>query len=214
MEQSTEVKRSAAPDAIVVLPAGMMPLDSGKTAWRSTTYEENDAFGTLGGRDRVEAAALLVARYPNAYVVTLSHTAGRPEPSLGSVYAEELCALGIPREKLIAEASSNTTQTGLRAALDLAKRRGWKRLMFVSSGFHISRVRAFLERERSDIAVDCVASEPVLSAADPSFALHFAAVQKTAAYQNRLAAEQRGIQAIRAGTYRPAPKKDKREREV
>jgi hypothetical protein len=27
--------------------------------WRTTTYEDSDAFGILGGRDRVEAAAVL-----------------------------------------------------------------------------------------------------------------------------------------------------------
>lgn len=201
---------SMTPDAIIVLPAGIMPLEAG--GWRSTTYEESDAFGTLGGRDRVEAAALLAKKYPNAYMVTTSHTLGRATPSLAEVYARELCELGVIRERIIEEESSNTTQAGLRAALQLAEKRGWGRLLFVSSGFHIPRIIAFFHREKSCISTEFISSESVLSTVDPAFAAQFAAVRKTAAYQARLASEARGLEALRAGFYHSASTEDKKER--
>lgn len=202
------------PDAIVVFPAGIVPLDETGTKWRSTTYEENDAFGTLGGRDRVEAAALLVRRYPNAQLVTISHTLGRPAPSLAQVYASELRSLGVAAEKIRMEESSNTTQMGLRAALRLAKQNGWERLLFVSSGFHIPRIRAFLRTEGTSCMVECIASEPLLAEADQTFASRFSAIQRTDAYRKRLAAEARGIKALESGTYRSAGVEDKEERKA
>ncbi|KKW43451.1 MAG: hypothetical protein UY93_C0002G0047 [Parcubacteria group bacterium GW2011_GWA1_56_13] len=202
------------PDAIIVFPAGIVPLNDVKTEWRSTTYDENDAFGTLGGHDRVRAAALLARRYPTAAVVTTSHTLGRPAPTLADVYENELIGLGVARERILKEESSNTTRAGLVASLELARRKRWKRLLFVSSGFHVPRIRAFLEQEHNDIDVKCAASEPLLSAADPSFAAQFAAVQDTPAYKKRLVSEERGIQAIKSGDYRSASAEDKLEREA
>lgn len=207
-----EQNKTIIPDAIIVLPAGIMPLPNG--SWRSTTYDESDAFGTLGGRDRVEATELLAKQYPDAYVVMTSHTLGRSTPSLAEVYAQELYELGIIRKRIIKEESSNTTQTGLLAALQLAEKRGWSRLICVSSGFHIPRIRAFFEQEHSNVAVEFIASEQVLMAADKRFATRFATIQKTVAYKKRLAAEAHGIAAIRNGTYRSAPTEDKKERSV
>ena len=200
------------PDSIIVFPAGVMPLPGG--GWRSTTYKESDAFGVLGGRDRVEAAALLAEQYPDAYVVTTSHTLPRKNPNVAEVYANELIALGMEQKRIVKEESSNTTQAGLRAALHLAEKRGWTRLVFVSSGFHIPRIRAFLEQEHSGITVECVASEPVLAAADPAFQKTFDEVKKTPAYKLRLQSEARGLEALKRGDYKPAGGEDKRERAV
>lgn len=199
-------------DTIIIFPAGIMPHENENGAWRTTTYEESDAFGTLGGRDRIEAVALLAKQHPKAYVVIPSHTSRQTVASLAEVYAQELCELGVSSERIIMEESSNSTLAGLRVALQLAKKRGWKYLVGVSSGFHIQRIRAFFEQEHSNVMVEFVASEQVLTSADPGFAERFAAIQKTTAYQTRLAAEARGIAAIKSGTYRPAPIEDKLER--
>ena len=40
--------------------------DNGEVSYRSTTYDDRDAFGVLGGRARVEAAALIAKKYPEA----------------------------------------------------------------------------------------------------------------------------------------------------
>jgi len=190
------------PDAIIVFSAGVMPLTGG--GWRTTTYDESDAFGILGGRDRVEAAALLAEKYSSAYLVTTSQ-----------VYADELHALGIKQRRIVVkEEPSPTTQAAIAVALRLAQEKGWKQLLFLSSEFHLARIKAFYEQTKSDIKVTIVSSESVLARHDPAFAERFEEVKKSLAYQNRLAAEARGIVAIKNGTYRAAPVEDKKERSV
>lgn len=203
------------PDAIVVLSGGIVPITKdGQTHWRSTTYEEGDAFGPLGGRDRVEAAALLAKKYPGAYLVTNSHRLGRVAPSLAQVYAEELRALGVGEERIVQEERSSTTGTAVAASLEIAQEKGWKHLLFVSTGFHIPRVEAFYTQMKSNIGATFVSSEQILTEADPTFADYFEKVKNSPEYQKRLAAEARGIEAIRAGVYNAALAEDKQERSV
>ena len=189
------------PNAIIIFSAGIMPLPGG--GWRSTTYEESDAFGTLGGRDRVEAAALLAKKYPTAYFITTS-----------PVYTTELAALGVVRERILEGENSSNTQTGVSAALDFAQRKGWKQILLLSSGYHLPRIEAFYEQTRSDIKATAISSESVLAQNDSAFAEYFEKVEKSSDYQKRLAAEEQGLEAIKNGTYRPAPIEDKKERSV
>jgi len=187
------------PDAIIIFSAGVMPLEGG--GWRTTTYNESDTFGTLGGRDRVEAAALLAEKYPHAYFITASQ-----------VYADELYALGVEKGRIMQGKDSPTTQTAIDIALQLAQERGWKQLLLLSSEFQLPRIEAFYEQEKSDIKATMVSSESVLIKHDPAFAERFEEVKKTLEYQKRLAAEARGVAAVKSGTYRPAPIEDKKER--
>lgn len=202
-----------APEAIIVFSGGIVAYkEGGRVHWRTTTYDDSDAFGTLGGRDRVEAAALLAKKYPNAYLITTSHRLGRITPSLAQVYAEELCVLGVARERIVQEEHSSTTKSAVDAVLRLAQNRGWERLLFVSSEFHLPRIAAFYEQVKSNIVVNFVSSESILLVADSTFAARFATVQKTPAYQLRLESERRGVAALEKGTYRAAPARDKKER--
>ena len=201
------------PDTIIVFSAGTIPYEeSGRTRWRTTTYDNTDAFGTLGGRDRVEAAALLAKKYPDAYIVTTSRRVTGELPAQAEVYAEEVVSLGVARERIIEETESINAGTQVQEAVRLATEKGWKKLVFVLSGFQIPRVRAFYEQTKSNIVVDFVSSESVLAAADPAFVERFAEIKRTAAYQTRLTSEARGLAAIKAGTYQSAPPEDKRER--
>lgn len=196
-------------DAIIVLSAGIVQREDG--TWRSTTYDESDAFGTLGGHDRVCAAAKLAATYPDAVIVTTSHTMGYTEPSLAKVYADELVALGVPQERIVLEERSTTTQSAIKVALQLAHERSWQHITFLSSEFHIPRVKAFYTREKSGLTIEAVSSESVLLA-DPTFAEYFQNVTSSLAYQRRLAAEKRGVLALEEGSYREAAAEDKKER--
>jgi uncharacterized SAM-binding protein YcdF (DUF218 family) len=198
MEQN---KASITPDAIVVFPGGVMSTETG--GWRSTTYEESDAFGTLGGRDRVEAGALLSKKYPSAYLVMTS-----------PVYATELAALGVVQERILEGENSPNTQIGVSTALDLAQRKGWKKILLLSSEYHLPRIEAFYEHAKSAVTAAMISSESILVQADPSFAEYFEKVKKSPMYQRRLMSERRGIEAIQRGDYRPASSKDKQERPV
>lgn len=186
------------PDAIIIFPGGVVLLPDGSS--RSTTYEEGDAFGTLGGRDRVEAAAVLAEKFPGAYLVTTS-----------AVYAAELAMLGVAQERILEGGNSSNTQAGVSVALSLAQEKGWKHMLFVSSGFHGPRIEAFYEQAKSPVAATFVSSESVLAPKDPAFAEYFEKAKKSTDYQKRLSAEEQGLEAIKKGTYRPAPTEDKNE---
>ena len=198
------------PDAIVIFSGGVMPREDG--GWRTTTYEEADAFGTIGGRDRVEATALLAHEYPEAPIVTTCQRMDQTLPTLATTYAEELESLGVPPERIIKEEVSINTGTSIQEVLHLAQKKGWRRLLFLSSEFQIPRMKAFFEHAQSDCEALFVSSESVLSKNDPTFAERFARVKESPAYQTRLAAEARGIEAIRSGTYHAASVEDKKER--
>lgn len=200
------------PDAVVVFPAGVAPLSDG--GWRSTTYDESDAFGTLGGRDRVQAAALLARTYPNAYLVTTYQQVEGAPPQLIAVYAEEMRSLGVADERIITEGESTNTASSVQQAIRLAQERGWKHLVLLSNGYHLLRIAALYEQTKCDIGARVVSSESVLAQHDPRFADYFETIKRTPAYQIRLAAEKRGVEALQRGAYHAAPSEDKKERAV
>ena len=198
------------PDAVVIFSGGCMPREGGGS--RATTYDEKDGFGTLGGEDRVRAGAYLAQTYPNATVVTTCKRLDGVLPTLATIYADELIALGVPRERIVTEELSVNTGTSVTQVIALATERGWQDLFFVSSGFQIPRIKAFFEAAKSDLSVTFVTSESVITEHDPAFAPYFAEVEARPEYATRLAAEARGIEAIKNGTYQVARIEDKKER--
>ena len=119
------------PEAIFIFSAGTVPTENGGE--RVTTYEESDAFGVLGGYDRVEAAALLAKQYPDSMLITEF-----------SAYKNELYNFGVPPARVLDGAASQNTEMGVFNALELSRRKGWVHICFVSSGFHIPRIKFFL----------------------------------------------------------------------
>ena len=198
------------PDAIVPLSAGTVQHADG--TWHSTTYDDRDAFGTLGGYVKMEAGALLAKRYPRAFVVANTKCMDDRQPSHAVVHARELQELGVPKERIVLEEQSVSTGSEVSEALKLAQVRGWKRICIVSNEYHLPRVEAFYRQLRSPVAVDFVSAEAVVVAERPAFAAEFEAIKQRPAYAERLAAEARGIAAIQAGTYKAADVSDKRER--
>lgn len=198
---------------IIILSGGIIEDEGdGQAHWRSTTYDEGDAFGTLGGRDRAEAAAFLAQKYPHAYLVTTSRRLDGALTTQANVYAAELQALGVAPERIIKEERSTTTGTAVEQAVQLAQEKGWKHILFLSSEYHLLRIEAFYTQTRSNIVADFVSSESILVPRDPAFAEMFERVKRSPEYKKRLLTEAQGIEAIRAGTYRSAPLEDKLER--
>lgn len=204
------------PDAIAVLSAGTVPYEKdGKIYHRMTTYAERDAFGTLGGHERARAGALLARRFPQANLVTTSRNMGGELPTLAEVTVQELIELGVEPERIIKEETSVSTETCIKAVLELAAQKGWHNVYIVTSSYHIPRCVAFCERINTvGVSVTCIPAEEIILEEDLGFAQEFADVQKTSAYAERIAAEARGIEAIRAGIYHAAPAGDKQERSV
>ncbi|MDP2648508.1 MAG: YdcF family protein, partial [bacterium] len=131
------------PDAIIVLSGGSVPLDNGKAGaegFRSSSYDDRDAFGTLGGYARVRAGAVLAKRFPEACVITTSKRGDEPVTH-AAIQAQELQELGVPKERIILEERSENTESQLRESFSISAKRGWKHIAVVSNEYHIPRVR-------------------------------------------------------------------------
>ncbi|MDE1919360.1 MAG: YdcF family protein [Patescibacteria group bacterium] len=206
------------PDALIVFSGGSVAEKNpktGETSYRSTTYAESDAFGTLGGYARVQAAALLARTYPQAFLVTTGKE-GPDDKSHANIQAAELVALGVPRERIVLEESSVNTKSQIEESLRIVREREWRRVLFISNEYQIGRIRAFVEHlpERPVCDILYQSAEDVLAKDDPAFAAEFARIKESEPYHRRLAAEARGVAAIKSGSYRPASTEDKRERPV
>lgn len=206
------------PDAIIVLSGGSVTEkdpQTGKTIYRSTTYAEGDTFGTLGGFARVQAAALLAKKYPRAFLVTTGKE-GSDGISAARIQTSELEALDVSRERIILEERSVNTKTQIEESLRIAQEREWRQVLFVTNAYQVERVRAFVEYfyAHSNCNIDYQDAESVLSEHDPTFPAEFARIAESEPYQRRLAAEARGVAAIKSGEYHTASPKDKKERPV
>lgn len=205
-------------DVIIVLSGGSVAEkdpQTGRVTYRSTTYAESDAFGTLGGYARVQAAAKLAKTYPDAFLIATGKE-GPNNKSHANIQAAELIVLGVPRERIVLEESSVNTKTQIEESLRIVRERGWQRVLFVSNEYQIERMRAFVEHlpERSAREIAYQSAEDILAKDDPAFATEFVRIKASEPYQRRVAAEARGVEAIRNGTYHLSSPGDKRERSV
>lgn len=198
------------PDAIFPLSGGTL-WDEKSGAWRSTTYEEGDSFGTLGGYARIQAGAILARRYPKAKVVANTKCLDDRLPTHASIHARELEALGVEKERIVLEEKSTTTGTQVLEALALAESQGWKNILFVSNEYHIPRVQAFYEKAKSNVQADSISAESILIAESPGFKDAFEIIQKKPAYRLRLKSEAEGLEALRKGVYQAPSVESKRE---
>ena len=93
-----------------------------------------------GGAERLDEAVRLVETGA-APVLAISH-GRRP----GSVDANRLCNGGLPYEVLCFEPRPDRTQGEARAVAQLARRRGWRSVIVVTSRYHVTRATMLLER--------------------------------------------------------------------
>lgn len=204
------------PDAIFIPSGGTIEETdtTGKRRFRSTSYAERDAAGTLGGYVRVRAAALLAAEYLHALLVPQGTR--ETDPSHAATMARELLELGVEAQRIVLEEHSANTAEQAERALAYARERGWKQIAFVSNEYHLPRLRAFVERlpNAHSLGVTYYAAESVIEATDPTFAQEFERIKETSAYQERLASEARGLKALLMGLYEPQTGDAKQERDA
>jgi len=200
------------PQAIVIFSAGIMPSQDG--GWHSTTYNERDTFGTLGGRDRIDAAVILSKKYPDAFLVTTSRRMNDEPPTQAEVYAHELKERGVAPERIIEEKKSINTKTAIEETYKFAQQKRWKYIILLSSEYHIPRIKAFYKQKKRDIKATMISSESILIEDDPTFTSSFEKIKKTDAYYARLVSEKKGIKAMTKGLYQATSNQDKKERLV
>jgi len=200
------------PDAIIILSGGTVAdTKPGSVQYRSSTYEDSDAFGVLGGRARVEAAAILAQQYAQASIVATSRRLDGG-PSAASTVAHELQELGVPAFRIMLEEESTNTQTALAASAELALVHQWKSLMFVTNEYHVPRASYMWQQSSADIQAQFVPAEAVLNDQDPAFALQFSKIVKLPSYAQRVASEKAGLEALHSGMYHVSPSESKLER--
>ncbi len=208
------------PDVIVIPSGGTVPATDEPrfqpNAYRSTSYEEGDASGLLGGIARVQAAALLARTYPEAALLA-SGARGAGEPSHAAIIASELEALGVRSDRIFLEETSKNTFMQLQETLAIALARGWKNVTYVTNEYQCERVEAFLAHMTDYpeyMKVTCQPAEPLLIDTVPGFREQYEEIKTRSSYQERVAAEERGVRAIENGTYHPASTEDKQERAI
>jgi len=208
------------PDAIIILSAGTVPLTEAPTdrveEYRSTTYDEGDAFGILGGRARMEAGAILGKKYPNALIVSTGKR-GTNQPSHAAIIRHELEGFGISRSRVLLEEESVNTLTQIQQTLNMAAKHNWKNILYVSNEYQIERMKAFIKELLTlpeNLVIEYQAAEPIIIEDRPEFAGEYEQIKAQESYVIRVASEARGVAAIKSGDYTLAPLAEKLERKV
>jgi uncharacterized SAM-binding protein YcdF (DUF218 family) len=112
----------------------------------------NDEHGVLSGftRERAEQAMTEFRRFPTAKVLTTggagAHFNTTPRPHTAYVRAY-LLALGLPETALIESAESTNTIEDARLSRPIVERYGFRRLIIVTSDFHLPRAQWLFRRE-------------------------------------------------------------------
>jgi uncharacterized SAM-binding protein YcdF (DUF218 family) len=101
---------------------------------------------------RLDKVVSLYRRDMAPIVITLGGSAddhsGRSEGSVGRDY---LLAQGVPFDSIIAETESVSTEQQAEILAVIARQRGLKRIIVVSDGTHLFRIRALCQRQGLDV---------------------------------------------------------------
>ncbi len=101
---------------------------------------------------RLNKAASLYQRGMAPLIITLGGAADtRTGQSEGEVGRDYLLAQSVPNDRIIAETDSVDTEEQVQALADIARQRALKRIIVVSDGTHLFRIRALCEREGLDV---------------------------------------------------------------
>ncbi len=117
-------------DAIVVLGAAVWPGGRPSPALRG----------------RAEKAAELYRTGYASHIITSGGKTGSL-PAEASVAASILESLGIPRSAIIEEPMATSTEESARFVGELLKQRGWRDVIVVSDGYHLTRSVWLFRRE-------------------------------------------------------------------
>ncbi len=113
---------------------------------------------------RLDKVVSLYRRGMAPLIITLGGAAdSRTGESEGEVGRDYLLAQGIPNEKIVAETDSIDTQEQVEALAYLARERALKRIIVVSDGTHLFRIRALCEREGLNVLTSPRATYGTLS---------------------------------------------------
>lgn len=110
-----------------------------------------DGTPSLALADRVATAATLEVQLGHPALLMSGGVVGDvSEPRVMRAHA---AALGVPEDRVMLDESGANTAASLRELARVAKERGWERIVVVSHGHHLARVRLACRR----VGLDCAA---------------------------------------------------------
>jgi len=196
--------------ALIVLGGGLIKDKSGH--WRTAAFNEGDKMGITGDRLRVVAAAYAYHDDPRQVIIAAGgygrHHVYQNAPTLASILAEELQALGVPEEKIIREEHSVSTYTQLLEAAKILQARRIGAATVISNEYHLPRMAAFvacapeLKRWLSEKKIRFAAAEKIALAHDRErWEAEIKTAYASAGMRQRQALEAKGVADMRAGRY-------------
>ena len=205
------------PDVIIILSSGIVPYWNNKAkdiSYKTTTYDYYDAYGTLGGHDRIRAGAILAKNFPLSKLMTTSSLGISDRPSHAKVAREELITLGVHASRIVLEENSNNLRSQLIETIRISEKHNWSNLLFITSEFHIARAQLMLDEVLIDKlkAVKIISSEGILLSDDDNFFNEFKKIKNSTKYITRIQNEESGVKAFREGSYCPSLKTLKTEK--
>ena len=196
-------------DVIIILSAGVIPYWENKIndiSYKLTSYEHFDNFGTLGGKDRAIAGAIIAKKFPLAKILVTSSSAKEGAPSHAEVMRNELIFLGVNENRIILEQVSTNLTSQLKESINISKKNNWMNVLFLTSEFHVARTQLMVNMILFDqLTVEIVSSESILIANDKNFLEEFKKIKKTKNYLKRIKNERSGIKALKEGFYFSSP---------
>lgn len=202
--------------------------------WRSGTFSDPDENGELatgvkmgtGGRDRVEAAAVIHQAFPNAVIVPMSRPRATHKPTYAAVAHTELLQMGVAAEQILLEDVSVNTITEFKEAAKMWKEHQWKNLVFISSNWHMPRVEALFNRlenfvnpeeeqlinefvtaiKNGELLIQFTGSTDILEIKNPRYREFIEKAEASPSMQLRIEAEKSTLVQMANGHYGPLEK--------
>lgn len=189
----------------------------GRGAWRTTTFNEGDHFGTTGDSIRVIAGAYVYKNLQNSnpqVVIIVLGGKGQlrriPDaPAVSTVIKKELIVLGVPAKNIIKEQRSNNTYEQLNELKKIIAKYRFKVVGIISNAHHFPRVKAMMKYSRELTPIKNLADIKFLPAekivikyGSYGWKKIIANAYKSTAMKKRIALEQRGLAEIKKGLYK------------
>lgn len=221
-----EFEDNALPQAVFILSGGTEY--SKERGYYTPSYDEADFTGLASGAHyRVIAAAEIGKNFSDITLVPtgklITHGIAEKEhfPNDAAVMADELKAMGVKEDQIILEEESVSTLTELVQLVKMARENGWERVAVVTSRWHVPRVKMMYEKletieglcsdeekemiedfKQSGAEVKIIGAEDITDNISQEYRDQIKEIEQREAFKERLAAEQRGIEDLKAGRYK------------
>lgn len=214
-----ELLEGKKPGAIFILSGGIVKRERG---YSTTAYSDTQGdYGVLGGKARVVAAAELSKFYPEAKLVSTATYYPTPgDPSQSQIMESELLRLGVDKSQIKTEEYSRSTYDELSRIIALSLENDWHNIAVVTNEYHLPRVKEMLaglnelatnKNDESLLSliprfekasnISFVSAEDVMVLRSPHYKSVIEEAKKHPDYKKRVEAENRGLQALKSGTY-------------